>query len=129
MDIFDYLFPQQMIASHLNEISRANRGIKAQSVRRSRQAHKQSERVERGFDKVGDDIGLLTLLLLSLVKRLVDDGVISREELLAEIIDLDLSDGKQDGKINIGVLRDALGIYPVKEEEKPKKVIKIPKRR
>lgn len=63
------------------------------------------------------DIDTLTLVLLSIIKGLIDKEVITHEEIMNILEDLDVSDGKEDGRLNIGRLRNKFnlkGIHPKK---------------
>tara|TARA_Y100000588_G_C13479644_1_gene596258 strand:- start:107 stop:412 length:306 start_codon:yes stop_codon:yes gene_type:complete len=51
------------------------------------------------------DIDTLTLVLLSIIKGLIDKEVITHEEIINIIQDLDFSDGKEDGRLSVGKLR------------------------
>ncbi len=59
---------------------------------------------------VNDDLGAVSLVLLSLVGTLLDKGVITRDDLLAHVRSVDRLEGVADGKITTDELRKALGL-------------------
>ena len=99
MDTYGLLFPH----NHSAEAERL-RGL-ARSIAASRARR----RIRAG---VGDDVGALGLVLLSLVGTLIGKGVLTREELLAHLRRVDELDGLADGKVTPEQMREALGIVP-----------------
>ena len=92
-------------ARELNEIEEQTRR-RARALRRDRRsAARQREELE-------SDVGFLALTLLSLVRSLVEKGVLSREELRAHMRELDAADGVEDGKLDSDAARDSLGVQP-----------------
>ncbi len=118
MGLFEFILPEVAEAEHLKTISRQMRHM---SVQRS------SSRAEsRRSADIEEDLGVVSLILLSLVKKLIEKGVITREELFSHIKELDALDGIKDGKLDINVFRGVMGLP---KEEKPKPTPPAPKRR
>ena len=99
MDMMDLFFPEAAEASHLRKISK------------SISAHQRAaSRVAQTSTDVRDDLGFLALVLLSLVGKLVEKGVLTEQELREQLEKADRLDGLADGKIDPGLLRGALGL-------------------
>jgi uncharacterized protein YceH (UPF0502 family) len=62
--------------------------------------------------RVAEDLGALGLVLMGLVGLLVEKGILTRDELLAQLRRVDELDGVADGKVTPEQLRVALGIAP-----------------
>ena len=107
MDMFDFMFPEQAEAEHLRKISGTLSGMASGQKMGADQLR-----------KVVDNLGFLNLLLLSLVRGLVDKGLLTQEEILDRLKQLDTADGYQDGKLSPGVLRGLLG-FPVTQAPPP----------
>ena len=103
MDLFDFFFPEQAQADHLRSISRTLGQKRSLGERLASGQHKRLAENE-------EDMGFLALILFSLLHKLIDKGVITREELFDHLKDVDGMDGIEDGKLDIGVLRGAMGL-------------------
>ena len=112
-----YLVHDFWTAREFNEIEERTKAH-ARALRRSgRRASRQREELET-------DVGFLALTLLSLVRSLVDKGVLSAEELRAHMRELDAADGVEDGRLDPDAARDSLGAPAPARPEPP-----APKRR
>ena len=99
MSLFDFFFPEQAQAMHLRDLAQqgASRNFRAsrpwldpvQSA-----AREQGERLEYAED----DIGTLALVCESLIRIGERKGLFTRQELLDVMREVDLEDGKKDGK-------------------------------
>lgn len=91
----------------------------------------QTQRTAKLSAKV-KDLDTVALVLASVVEKLVAKGLISREELLGQIHELDFFDGNSDGKLDVGSMKTVMG-YDAPEAQnppfpnKPVKVRKKPK--
>lgn len=107
MDMFDFMFPEQAEAAHLRKISGTLSGMASGQRMGADQVR-----------KVAENLGFLNLLLMSLVRSLVDKGVLTQQDLFDKLKELDTMDGQQDGKLNPDVLRGLLG-FPVTKAPPP----------
>lgn len=101
MSFFDFFFPEQAQASHLRSIANRSR---LQS-RRTRSNTSNSSSLNKRIGDLEADLGFVSLLLGSLMAQLDESGHISREGLRDLIKEVDGADGKEDGRLDIGVLR------------------------
>lgn len=107
MDLVDALFPQQAAASNLRNISTSLAGMSTAGRMTNDQLR-----------KLAGDLGLVTLLLMSLVRSLVEKGVVTQEEITGRLQELDHADGVADGKLSPDALRAIMGV-PRKETPAP----------
>ena len=117
MNLFDFMFPEQAEATHLRSISEK---LSTNRIREKKMASKNSI-VSQEVQDLGDDVGFIALMLMSLMKKMIEKEIITKEEILLTITEMDGLDGVLDGKIDTGILRGSVGI--VKEEipkQKPK---------
>lgn len=56
-----------------------------------------------------DDIGFLSLLTMVELKVLMDKGLVTKEEIMDKMGEIDALDGVKNGRLNVGVLRGAVG--------------------
>lgn len=68
----------------------------------------------RGRRRIGDDLGTLGLVLLGLISSLLEKGVLTRDDLVAHLREIDRS-----GRVTPDHVRAALGLEP--EPRRPKK--------
>ena len=90
-----------------------------EQMRSRSRAHRNARRrdaTER--DEIEDDVGFLTLTLMGLIRSLVDKGLITRDQLQAEIQALDLTDGEADGRLDPDAAREAFDMQPPPAEPK-----------
>jgi len=111
MGILEGLFPDIMGAQHLRDIS--ENMYRQQMVS---QGDKPDSRMVDKINQLISDRDSLALILFSLIQNLADKDIISKDDLLKVIKELDILDGKEDGRLNINYLRGSLG---VKVPEKP----------
>ena len=122
MGILEGLFPEMMEAEHLRSISST---LKAGEIR----ARSATSTMIRRMNEMNLEIGSMALILAALVEKLVEDGVLSKEELLKRISDLDALDGRRDGKLDTNVARGVIGAKPPLPEKKFASVAKKKKRK
>ncbi|MEM7231343.1 MAG: hypothetical protein AAF517_04180 [Planctomycetota bacterium] len=101
MSLFDFFFPQQAAAQHLRSLATQK------NVESTRHRSRQRQITAR-VDSLEDDLGYVTLLLGSIIDRLDDKGVVTREDLREVISNLDDIDGVKDGRLDITFLRGSL---------------------
>lgn len=92
-----------MIASNASEIASLRESVRLIN----RIGHHARRRMTRKSD---EEVGALGLMLLGLVGTLVEKGVITREELIAQLRKVDEIDGAADGKVTPEQVQAALGI-------------------
>jgi len=81
-----------------------------QNVRtRMRSVHRSRRSAKAERQELADDVGFLALTLVSLVRSLVEKGVITEEEFRAHMEAVDGRDGEEDGRMDPGVAREDLG--------------------
>jgi hypothetical protein len=70
-----------------------------------------AQRVELSARVAGleQDLGYVTLVLGSILRKLDEKGVVTRDDVKGEIAQLDELDGVKDGKLDIQLLRDMHG--------------------
>ncbi len=98
MSLYDFFFPEQAQATHLRNIASSQR-IRGASNRGRTHA------LKKRIDDLEDDMGYIALLLGSLLERLDDKGVVTRDDLKASIEKIDELDKVKDGKLDINILR------------------------
>ncbi len=99
MSYFDFIFPEQAEAMHLRSLVAAVNAQTRSHIRRG----KTSAQLE-------SDMGTLALLLMALIGKLQQKGVLTQEELLASLKEVDLMDGAADGALDPTALRVKLGL-------------------
>ncbi|MCK6439134.1 MAG: hypothetical protein L6Q71_02905 [Planctomycetes bacterium] len=106
MSLIDILFPEQASAMHLRKMSQQ---LAAQSRQQRTDRQPASQVDSHAIGHVEDDLGCVTLLLMSLIKSLVKKGVITESDIMACISQLDAEDGWRDGKISPETVRRIVG--------------------
>jgi len=86
--------------------------IEEQTKRRARAMRRDRRSAARQREDLESDVGFLALTLLSLVRSLVEKGVLSPEDLRAHMRELDAADGVEDGKLDPDAARESLGMRP-----------------
>jgi hypothetical protein len=73
-----------------------------ESAKQRRRAHLTSVRarlkLQQRVEQLEEDLARMGLVSFALAKLCVDKGVVTREELEARMLEIDLSDGVEDGK-------------------------------
>lgn len=100
MGLFEFMAPQWASAEHMQELASSMR-------RQSRRSNMQSSAKLKACE---DDIGFLGLMMFALVRKLIDNGTLSPDDLSSAFAELDGMDGAKDGKIDLKILQGALGI-------------------
>ena len=98
MSLYNFFFPQQAAADHLQTLAQTQ----ARTSRRD--AHKSSIQSER-IDELEQDLGYVALVLGSLLQKVDEKGVLSRDEVRETMTSLDAIDGVKDGRLDINILR------------------------
>jgi hypothetical protein len=86
----------------------ADKAKTSSSSRSSRGSRKRT--LSRIIRELRDDIGLLALVLLTVVKTLAEKGLINEQEFVQRLLSLDSVDGAVDGKIKTEDLLKQLGM-------------------
>ena len=127
MGVMEMFFPEMMEAEHLREISST---LKTSNFRARRNNVATADKIA----SLAMDMESLSLILCALVSKLVEDGVVTREELIEKIDTLDVLDGRRNGRLNAKIARGAMGVKapvpkksPLTALKKRKHVSKIPK--
>jgi len=100
MGVFEFMAPQWAAAEHMRELASS---MRTRSLRRSSTHSMRIKACE-------EDIGFLALIMFALVRKLMDNGALAREDLAAAFDELDEMDGAKDGKIDLKILQGALGL-------------------
>ena len=98
MSLYNFFFPEQAQAEHLEQLVR----MKSAQTRRSRVA---SIDAKDRFTQLESDMGYIALVLGSILQRLDQKGVVTREDVKAEMAALDGLDGVSDGRLDVQFLR------------------------
>ena len=98
MSLYNFFFPQQAAADHLQKLARTQARTSQEGAR---QAKFQDERI----DELEQDLGYVALILGSLLQKVDEKGVLSREEIRETMASLDEIDGVKDGGLDINILR------------------------
>ena len=102
MGLYEFFFPHQAQSDMLWELARLQ---KLTARRLGAQRVELSARVA----ELEQDLGYVTLVLGSILRKLDAKGVVTRDDLKREIAQLDELDGLKDGKLDIQLLRDMHG--------------------
>lgn len=123
MGLFEFFFPQWAAAEHLREISEQKKRPLWTEERRSvpppsvqQRLIEQSTDQNRRIRTLEEDVGFVSLVLLGILERLDEKGVVAKRDVLEVMRDLDALDGAVDGRINIQVLRNLARAGPGTEE-------------
>lgn len=95
MGLFELFFPQWAAAENTREISSQ---LRAQQFRHSFELSK-TELQERQIKELQDEISSLYLVNYSLIELLQEKKIINTDEMNQKINEIDLRDGKKDGKV------------------------------
>lgn len=106
MSLFDYIFADEIQLKQLRDISKT---LKNQQIFEKGRAERLKKEKEK-CNETDDDIGLLSLLMMTVIKKLIAKGIITEQELLDELLEIDQLDGLKDGKLDINVLRGSVGL-------------------
>ncbi len=113
MSLFEYIFADEIKLQQLRDISKTLKNQQIFERGREKRLKKEQEK----SDEINDDIGLLSLLMITVIKKLIDKGVITEQELLGELLEIDQLDGLKDGQLDINVLRGSVGLAKGLTEE------------
>ena len=102
MGLYEFFFPHQAHSDMLHELARTQK-VTMRMV--GAQRMELSARVA-GLDQ---DLGYVALVLGSILRKLDEKGLVTRDDVKGEIARLDELDGVKDGKLDIQVLRDLQG--------------------
>ncbi len=127
IDIFETIFMDQRDVE-IKRLMKMNLDLH----RRSAKSLKSTEDLEERLERLEADLGFSSLLLYSLMKKLVEKGVVTLSDVTATMKSLDGLDGKIDNQLNMDVLRGNLEMLPsdcdadfeeMKKPVRPKKKI------
>lgn len=105
MDLFDFFFPEQAQAAHLRRIAAKQHAFTAGSSRAA----------TGDISALQADVNFLTLVLMTILKRLAENQTMSLADVQDLLDDVDGLDGVADGGLDPGVLRGLLGV--LKQDE------------
>ncbi len=105
MALFEFFYPEQAQAGYMREMASSMRT----STRRAGHSRKRVSDVEKRVAELEDDLDFLSLITLTLFSTLHEKGLVDRNSLLKKIDDIDMFDGRKDGKVEPEVFRKAFG--------------------
>jgi hypothetical protein len=121
-DLFDPLSHNDHVqGNRLRDLSRSMRTA-------NRRRRQEAGDTRRALEDLEEDVGLLALLLLVQLKKLMASGMLTKEEILETLAEIDGLDDKQDGGLDPNTLRKVLGL-PVREPKPPGPVVPGKRRR
>ena len=98
MSLYNFFFPQQATAEHLQSLTR-------NQAKRRRQDARKAEYQDKRLAELEQDLGYVALVLASLLQKVDERGVLSRDEVREAMASLDEIDGVKDGRLDINILR------------------------
>ena len=101
MGLFEFLFPPSA-SSNRNLLKR----IADQQKWKTQKNDHVVKRLEDRIDELENDFMTLTLSLASLLDRINEKGLITRDEVREKMSQLDELDGLKDGKLPVSLLRN-----------------------
>lgn len=102
MGLYEFFFPTQAHSDMIGELARF------QKVTARKLVEQRSEMAAR-VTNLEHDLGYVTLVLGSILRRLDEKGLVTRDDVKREIAQLDELDGVKDGRLDIQLLRDMHG--------------------
>lgn len=113
MGLYELFFPETSEAESLRAIAKSHERNSRLREREMLAARRQDYQVNETLRDLENDVGTLALMLAAILKKLDENGQLTRDELKETLKDLDLLDGVRDGKIDVNQLRD--GSFLAKE--------------
>ena len=110
MGLFEIFMPEVAEASHLRNISEQ---IELGNQRRSSDTNaisKNAEAVAAELQALREENGLMSLLVMALIRKLCEYTPTTIEEIKALLFELDAADGTVDGKIDMAEVKKIFGI-------------------
>jgi hypothetical protein len=112
MGLYEYFYTHKAAARNAQNIA-AIIGANTRRASRSGRKLKELQEVVNHFEDVvvqlEEDLDFLILIVLTLYATLHEKGLITRDALLRRVEEIDLYDGKKDGKVTPAALRHAFG--------------------
>ena len=112
MGLCEYFYMSKATAQNARNIA-AIIGANARRASRSGRKVRELQEVVKHFEGVvaqlEEDLDFLILIVLTLYATLHEKGLITRDALLRRLEEIDLYDGKKDGKVTPDALRRAFG--------------------
>ena len=112
MNLFDFLFPQQAAASHLREIREQQRQANEAEMQPKHldavRDKATTDALKMRIDDLENDMGFVVLVLGSLLSAIEEKGVVTRADVERELNELDLIDGKRNGKMSVRILKQCM---------------------
>ena len=105
MSLFEFFYPEQAQARYMREMASSMRT----GARRAGHSSKRVSDLEKRVAQLEDDLDFLSLITLTLFATLHEKGQVDRNSLLKRIGEVDMFDGRKDGKISPEVFRKAFG--------------------
>ena len=122
MGLFEIFMPEVAEASHLRNISEQ---IELGNQRRSSDTNaisKNAEAVAAELQALREENGLMSLLVMALIRKLCEYTPTTIEEIKALLFELDAADGTVDGKIDMAEVKKIFGIPDPAPQEKEKDI-------
>ena len=101
MSLFDFFFPEQAQASHLRRLANQSSGQRKASQRNNAAV----TQLEKRVSDLEDDLGFAALVLASVMAKLDEKGILTRDDVRAAMKEVDEIDGVADGRLDINVLK------------------------
>lgn len=98
MHLFDFFFPEQAQASHLRRLSESQTFSQRRQVMDDRMRARRHAEIDQRFQELEEEIGFLSLMLESIIRKTEEKGVFTRAELKELMQTVDREDGRADGK-------------------------------
>jgi len=114
------LFAEVFEKEDPDRLEKMRRALRQHREKLRRQRKKQLQITTAVLDAIEFDIDTLALLVAILIALLKEKGVLKKGEIKALLSKADKLDGKEDGRLDIRVLRRLLGIsetYPENQSE------------
>lgn len=102
MGLYEFFFPHQAQSDMLWELARLQKLT-------ARKLGEQRTEITARVTSLEHDLGYVALVLGSILRKLDEKGLVTRDDVKREIAQLDELDGLKDGKLDIRLLRDMHG--------------------
>lgn len=83
----------------------------SRSMRRANRSRRSAAgKTRSAVEDLEEDVGLLALLLMVQLKKLMSSGMLTKEDILETLAEIDALDGDEDGQLDPDTLRKVLGL-------------------
>lgn len=107
MSILDFFVLEEAWSQRLRDFVKRMQSFSAKTATTGAQLQKR-------LDEQEADIGLLALLQVATLKLLTDKGVLKDGELVPRLAEVDMLDGVEDAKLDMGAVRRVIGLPRLK---------------